>query len=293
MAENIIGAMAQYERSSEDVGNIVLLEHFNVTQPDQRPTTLFYVVALGGTRDPYLMVGLDNMWVNFGRTQVHLPSRDPQPQVVRGRIGFVVPDLAAVKARMQRVAPALKDTRFSFEDCGSYLDATCPWGNRIRVHPPAPEYGHTELGLVYVDFDVPRASAEGIARFYSEVMGAPSRAAGGRACVPIGRGQYLYFTETDARLPAYDGHHIEMYVADFSGPYKWLKDRGLITMETDAHEWRFQQIVDPRDAKPLFEIEHEVRSMKHPLFARPLVNRNPAVTNTAYVPGQDAFRGAY
>jgi hypothetical protein len=283
----------QFDRAAEDVGNIVLLEHFNVTQPDQRPTTLFYVVALGGTRDPYIMVGLENMWVNFGRTQVHMPSRDPQPQVVRGRIGFVVPDLAAVKARMQRVAPALKGTQFSWKEGDGFIDATCPWGNRVRVHPPGPEYGRTELGLVYIDFDVPSGTAEGIARFYTQVMGAPSQENGGRARVPIGRGQYLDFSETDARLPDYDGHHIEMYVAEFSGPYRWLKERELVTMETDAHEWRFQWIVDPQTLKPLFEIEHEVRSMRHPLFARPLVNRNPAITNTAYVAGHESFRGTY
>src|SRR5712691_6554788 len=105
-----------FDRTTEDVGNIVLLEHVNVSQPDQRPTTLFYIVALGGTRDPYVFVGLDNMWVNYGRTQIHMPSRDPQPQVLRGTIGFVMPDLEALKKRMQRVAPALKGTRFSYSD---------------------------------------------------------------------------------------------------------------------------------------------------------------------------------
>jgi hypothetical protein len=283
----------QFDRTAEDVGNIVHLEHFNITQPDQGATTLFYVVALGGTRDPYLMVGLDNMWVNFGRTQVHLPSRDPQPQIVRGRIGFVVPDLAAVLARMQRVAPRLEHTRFSFEDHGTHIDATCPWGNRVRVHPAGPEYGRTQLGLVYVDFDVPPGTAAGIARFYSEVMRAPAHAADGRARVNVGQAQHLYFTETDASPPPYDGHHIQIYLADFSSPYRWLAERGLITMETDAHEWRFQQIVDPQSARPLFEVEHEVRSMKHPLFARALVNRNPGLSNTSYAAGQETFRGTY
>jgi hypothetical protein len=283
----------QFDRTAEDVGNIVHLEHFNITQPDQGATTLFYVVALGGTRDPYLMVGLDNMWVNFGRTQVHLPSRDPQPQIVRGRIGFVVPDLAAVLARMQRVAPRLEHTRFSFEDHGTHIDATCPWGNRVRVHPAGPEYGRTQLGLVYVDFDVPPGTAAGIARFYSEVMRAPVHAADGRARVNVGQAQHLYFTETDASPPPYDGHHIQIYLADFSSPYRWLAERGLVTMETDAHEWRFQQIVDPQSARPLFEVEHEVRSMKHPLFARALVNRNPGLSNTSYAAGQETFRGTY
>jgi hypothetical protein len=51
--------------------------------------------------------------------------------------------------------------------------------------------------------------------------------------------------------------------------------------------------VDPRDARKLFQIEHEVRSMKHRLFNRPLVNRNHGITNMTYVPGHDAFRGTY
>ena len=69
-----------FDRAAEDIGNIVLLEHFNCIVDDQRLATLFYVTALGGTRDPYLFTGLDNMWVNFGRTQAHLPSRGASPQ---------------------------------------------------------------------------------------------------------------------------------------------------------------------------------------------------------------------
>jgi len=282
-----------FDRSREDVGNIVLFEHVNLTQPDQGPTTLFYVVALGGTRDPYLMVGLDNMWINFGRQQLHLPSRDPQPQRLRGTMGFVVPDLDALRARLGRVAPRLAGTRFSWRDAGTHVEATCPWGNRVRCHAPAAEFGETELALAYVAFDVPQGSADGIARFYAEIMGAPATVAKGSARVPVGRGQALVFTETSDEIPPYDGHHVQIYIADFSGPYEKLKARGLITLETDAHEWRFQKIVDPENGKALFEVEHEVRSLKHPLYGRPLVNRNPAQTNTQYLRGQDAFRGSY
>ncbi len=289
--------MATPDRAAEDVCNIVHLEHVNVTQPDQRLATLFYVVAFGGTRDPYLMVGLDNMWVNFGRTQMHLPSRDPQPQRLRGTLGFVLPDLAALRGRLERVAPELRGTQFSWQARDGHVEATCPWGNRFRCHPPAPEFGGTEIGLAYVEFDVPPGTAQGIARFYTEVMGAPARAAGRNgarsADVAVGRSQHLYFTETAAAIPEYDGHHIQIYIADFSRPYRWLLERRLITMETDAHEWRFQSIVDPSTGRPLFAVEHEVRSLRHPLFARPLVNRNPAATNMGYVPGHDAFRGVY
>lgn len=291
----------QYDRATQTVGNIVHLEHFNCLIDDQRLATLFYVVGLGGTRDPYIFMGLENMWVNFGRTQVHLPSRGPRPrpEVLRGTAGFVVPDLGALRKNleyageeMKRVVPE-KTTRFSWRDQGATVEATCPWGNRVRCHAPSAEYPGTDLGLAYVEFDVPRGTAEGIARFYDQVMKAPARAENGRAVVSVGRNQKLFFTETAQELPAYDGHHIQIYIADFSSSYEWLKARGLINMETDAHEWRFQWIVDPTDGRRLFQIEHEVRSMKHPLFGRPLVNRNPQVTNRAYVPGTDVFRGTY
>jgi hypothetical protein len=287
--------MKQHDRAAEDVGNIVHLEHFNVIHDDQRLATLFYVVGLGGTRDPYLFVGLDNMWVNFGRTQAHLPSRGktPMPEVLRGTIGLVVPSLPELKRRLERVSTDLSSTKFSWKEMEGAIETTCPWGNRIRCHSPSPQFGPIDLGLAYVDFDVPEGTAEGIARFYDEVIGAPARAESGRATVSVGRNQKLHFTETKNALPEYDGHHIQVYIADFSTPYAWLKERGLINMETDAHEWRFQWIVDPLDGRKLFQVEHEVRSMKHPLFGRPLVNRNTGITNMTYVPGHDAFRGAY
>ena len=124
-------------------------------------------------------------------------------------------------------------------------------------------------------------------------MKAPATTKGARAVVPVGKSQKLMFTETGTPLPEYDGHHIQVYIADFSSPYRWLKERGLITMETDEAEWRFQWIVDPRDARKLFQIEHEVRSLKHRLYARTLVNRNHGVTNMNYLAGQDGFRGTY
>jgi hypothetical protein len=288
---NAPAQMPKFDRAAQSIGNIVLLEHVNVTQPDQHLATLYYVVGLGGTRDPYIMVGVDNMWVNYGRTQVHLPTREPQ--VLRGTIGLVVPDLGELKARLQRVQPLLKDTKFTWRDAGGHVEATCPWGNRYRCHAPAPQFGNADLGIAYVEFDVPQGSAEGIARFYREVMKTPATAEAGRARVSTGGAQLLVFAESAAPLPGYDGHHVAIYIADFSGPYQWLLERGLITMETGDHEWRFQQIVDPRDAKPLFRIEHEVRSMRHPLYARPLVNRNPAISNVAYVPGQESFRGTF
>jgi len=284
-----------YDRVREDVSNIVHLEHVNVTQPDQRLATLFYVSGLGFTRDPYLMVGLENMWINIGRSQMHLPTN--RPQRMRGTIGLVVPDLTLLKQRLARVAPALETTEFTFIDRGAFVAVTCPWGNRFRCHAPAPEFGETELAMPYIELDVGPGCAEGIARFYSEIMEATTeivtREGASTAVVSAGRDQHLFFRETTQPLRTYDGHHVQIYIADFSGPYRRLLERNLVTLDADAHEWRFRDIVDTHTNRTLFTVEHEVRSLKHPLYGRPLVNRNPAQTNRPYARGQDSFRGIY
>ena len=284
-----------YDRTRQDLGNIVLLEHVNVTIPDQRLATIFYVSGLGLTRDPYLMTGIDNMWVNVGRSQFHLPSRGTQ--VVRGHVGIVLPDLAALERRLQNVAPLLAETRFAWEKRDGFVEATCPWGNRYRCHAPAPEFGDAELAIGYVQLDVPTGSAPGIARFYRELLGAHAMidggSAGATAVVSTGAAQRLRFRETAQPLPEYDGHHVQVYIADFSGPHGRLLERGLVTEESSEHQYRFRDIVDPASGKRLFTLEHEVRSLTHPLYARPLVNRNPAPSNRDYVRGHDAFRGTY
>ena len=288
----------KYDRSTQDVGNIVHLEHFNCVIDDQRLAILFYVVGLGATRDPYIFPGMENIWLNFGRTQVHMPSRAVPPRFerLRGTAGFVVPSLEELAKRLEHAGKEMDRVvgsrrSFSFDRKAECVEATDPWGTRVRCHAPSPEYGRTELGLVYVDFDVPPGTAEGIVRFYTQVMKAPAQASKGRASVAVGKHQRLFFSETKQPIPEYDGHHIQVYIQDFSGPYAWLKERGLVNMETDAHEYRFQWITDPKDERKLFQIEHEVRSMKHPLFNRPLVNRNHGITNMAYQYGQDAFKG--
>ena len=113
------------------------------------------------------------------------------------------------------------------------------------------------------------------------------------ASVRAGRDQYLFFRETSEALEPYDGHHIQIYISDFSEPYRRLIERNRISRETDQHEWRFKDIVDPRTNEVLFTIEHEVRSLKHPLFARPLINRNPAQNNRNYIRGKDSFTGTF
>jgi hypothetical protein len=280
-----------YDRSTEDVGNIVEFGHVNVTVPDQLLATLFYVSALGLTRDPYLMTSTDNMWANVGTSQFHLPSGPAQ--VVRGTVGLVLPDLDGLRKRVQRVRSKLLGTQFSMTETDAGVLMTCPWGNRILCHAPDPSrFGPISLGIAYVAIDTRPGSAEGIAAFYREFLDAPAHLMDDEVRVGAGPDTVLIYRETPAALPRYDGHHIQITLADFSGPHRRLLGRGLVSEESDQHQYRFQSLIDPASGAVLTEIEHEVRSMRHPLFARPLVNRNPDISNRHYAPGLEAGRWA-
>jgi hypothetical protein len=285
----------RFDRSAEDVGNVVALEHVNTCIPDQRLATLFYVSGLGLTRDPFLMTGVDNMWANVGRSQFHLPTG--KAQVLRGVTGLVLPGREALLRRLAAIRTPLEGTRFSFQEHDDHVEAVCPWGNRIRCHEPGPRFGRMALGLPYVQLLVPVGTAPAIARFYREILATPARVEedGGvpRAIASVGPDQVLIFRETEEEQPAFDGHHVQIYLADFSGPYRRLLERGLISQEDNQHQYRFIDIVEVESNHPVFAIEHEVRSMRHPLYARPLVNRNPAQTNRNYVPDHDTWRGSY
>lgn len=279
--------MTEYDRSSEDVGNIVELGHVNVCVGDQRSATAFYVTALGLTRDPFLMTGTGNMWVNVGKSQFHLPTGEPQ--VLRGVIGLVVPDLNALVMRLEQARYELAGTCFDFYVDQDGIATTCPWGNRITCHAPDHDrFGPVRLGMAYVRFDVPRGSAAGIARFYREILGTHADTietpGGAAARVTVGDRQCFLFEECDEQR-TYDGDHVQVYLADFSGPYQRLLKRGLITQESGQHQYRFVDIVDLDAGSVLTSIDHEVRSMSHPLYARPLVNRDPAVSIRTYRAG--------
>jgi predicted enzyme related to lactoylglutathione lyase len=281
--------MQPFDRSAEDLGNSIHLEHVNVQVPDPHLAQLFYAVGLGLTRDPYLMVSDTNMWINVGRSQFHLPTGPAQ--VVRGHTGLVIEGREALLNRLAGVKTKLDGTRFGFSEHNDYVEATCPWGNRVRVHEPdAQRFGRIALGIPYVEFDVPVGTAKAIAAFYPAIMGTPAAVANGDgtvARVQMGKNQHLQFRETDRPQPDFDGHHVQMYIANFSGPYEKLKARGLISVEDNQYQYRFKDIVDLDSGKLLFTVEHEVRSVTHPMYLRPLVNRNPSQTNRNYAHGYE------
>ena len=150
--------------------------------------------------------------------------------------------------------------------------------------------GASRSAYPYVEFEVPAETAPGICAFYPEIMSMPAELRNGDgkvAVVKTGRDQHLLFRETDSARPEYDGHHVQMYITDFSGPYRRLAARNLISREDNQYQYRFCDIIDLNSGKLLFTVEHEVRSVTHPMFMRPMVNRNPALTNRNYAFGHD------
>ncbi len=282
-----------FDRAAEDVGNIVQLEHVNLWVTDQRLATAFYIFGLGFTRDPYLMVNIDNMWVNAGKQQFHLITKPAQ--VLRGTPGLIVPSLERLATRLNRVREMklLDGTKFDYVMEDKTVLATCPWGNTFRLHQPGPEFPNMSLGMPYVEFTVSPGQAAPIARFYERVFEAASTVVpngnGATARVKVGPSQELRFKETKDPIPAYDGHHIAVYVSNFSRNHDWLAQRGLVTEESNPYQYRFNWISDPDSGAKLFEIEHEVRSLTHPMYRRPLVNRNPSQTQREFVPWADAY----
>jgi len=284
-------ATATSKWASEDVGNIVMLEHVNTCVPDQGPAITFYVVGLGLTRDPYMNVGLNNLWINVGEQQFHMPTRPAQR--FSGHTGLVVPDLGCVEASLASVKDALKDTLFSYTVKEDHISAISPWGNELRLYAPNPRFGDIFIGMPYVEILTGRGTAAGIVKFYQQVMRAPATViedcGDAIAHISVGTRQWIDFRESDEDLLPYDGHHLAVYIANFSGPYEWLKARDLIKQDVRNHQFRMQEIVDPDTGEHLRTFEHEVRGMFHPMINRPMVNRNASQSMGGYARGHDAL----
>jgi catechol 2,3-dioxygenase-like lactoylglutathione lyase family enzyme len=285
-------APTSFDRAAEDMGNIVNLGHINFRVADPRLSFAFYVSGLGLTRDPYMMSGNDNMWINIGDSQFHLPTGRPTQAGVL--TGLVTPDREALLARLARAKSELEGTQFAFEESNDGVDVVCPWGNRFRCHAPDRErFGPVLLNLAYMESIVPQGVAKKIVAFYRNVMRARASLdeTGGEtiARIGVGEGQELIFREGDPAAAPCTEHHVQIYLADFSAPYRALLERGLISSESNQHQYNFNRIIDIDSGEDVFPLDHETRSMRHPMYGRALVNRNPAQTTRNYSAGRDAF----
>ena len=139
--------------------------------------------------------------------------------------------------------------------------------------------GRLPQRLPYVEFWVAPGTSDGIGRFYREVLQCPveSRPIDGdpAAWVTIGSHQTFRFRERPGGGTVPNTNHVAVYLTRYRTVYAELQARGWL-MEEDANEqFRFRRISDPRTGEELFAFEHEMRSLHHPDFLRPLANRVP------------------
>lgn len=268
--------MSDPERDTR-IGNVCHFEHVNLRVPDHRLATLFFIEGLGFTRDPTRMVGVRNMWVNVGQQQFHLPLGEARP--FAGEVGLTVPDLASARRNLKRVAAQFTGSPFEVRAEGGTLRVCSPWGHRFRLHPAGVLSGRLPQAIPYVRFWVPVGSAAGIARFYAEIVGAPvavdDRGRLATVAVNVGVDQRLLFSERRGlELPEHR-NHVALYLSRYQEVCRALHQRGLLSEPDRREQFRFEQIVDPDGGEFLYRIEHEMRSLYHPDFRKPLVNRVP------------------
>ncbi|MEJ0017689.1 MAG: hypothetical protein WDN25_14220 [Acetobacteraceae bacterium] len=221
----------QFDRTAEDLGNIVELGHVNVTVPDQSKAIAFYLMGLGLTRDPYLMAGLENMWVNVGRGQFHLPTRSPA-QVVRGTTGLIVPDLEALLKRLDYVTKFLDGTQFSFKPVRQRGGDHLPLG-QPDPHARAGAGEFRSAASRHAVCRVRRAGRHQARQDRAVLCRDPgwhrrrrTDERGAYAWASTSADSRVIYRESPTKHPEYDGHHIQITLADFSGPHKKLLERG-------------------------------------------------------------------
>jgi hypothetical protein len=262
---------------SPEVGTIVHFEHVNFRIPDHRLAHLYFCVGLGLTRDPTRMVGIENMWVNAGRQQFHLPIGPPSP--FRGEVGVVVPDLDAVAQRLTEAKGEFAGTQFSCRREGETLRTTTPWGHPVRIHPFGLLPGRDRQAIPYVELWVAPGTAPGIGAFYRDVIGCPVEfaPANGAPCASVTVGPYhtFRFVERPDGGAVTHRNHVAVYLTRYHATYEALARLGCIMQEDAREQFRFHHMKDPATGRLLYSFEHEMRSIYHPDFGKPLVNRVP------------------
>jgi hypothetical protein len=191
----------------------------------------------------------------------------------------VVPDVGAVQRGLAGVARELEGTEFRVAEVGGALGVVTPWGHRLRIH--GAQGVPVSLGIEYVEFWVSPGAAAGIGAFYEEVLQCsvvPGRVEGDPTVeVVVGPGQRFRFRERPDGGTVANTNHVAVYLTRYRAILEALDKRGLVYEPDAGEQFRFREIVDPDSGRVLFDFEHEMRSLHHVGYRRPLVNRGGAL----------------
>lgn len=306
----------------------LFLDHVNLNVETWSPEVeRFWFGALGFVPDPrakriHQMIkdsgGTANglVWANIGMQQIHMPLGEPEDgsqSMPNGILGLTYPDLTAMRRRLQQhgirfeeePGDSMESATSGHRWFGPALKIESPTGVQIRLHQGNKRFapdgadeagckqpGGTSLGLgmPYVEFVCNPGASAGIGRYYKEVLGIDTDDVGGACRVLTQTGQFLLFRETHSEVPAYDNHHVAIYMGDpatgdvdstFVSMYHRCKQAGFVwnnprfphlTYDTLADalrnsEFRIVDLQDPKTGKTVYQLEHEIRSLKHGGFS--------------------------
>jgi len=249
--------------------------------------------GLGGLR--WVNIGLQQLHLPFADKLEQGEDGHPR-QTIRGEIILAWPDdkFSALHQRLE-----LK-TNVTIREQGKEIAFFGPFNNRfcvlsvdstIRFGPVLQDKkldaalpgGLTEgIGLYGIRLDVPFGTAAPICKFYSYIYEMETNLISQSHCrVPIGIGQFLDFIQgsPDQQVPSYDGHHICIYVQgpSFLESYRRLRQYNLVffnprfpqfhydTLDDILlyNEYRLKNIIDLDTGRILYELEHEIRNIRH------------------------------
>ena len=273
----------RFGATNPEIGGIVHLDHVNFETPDHEMATIFYINGMGLTRDPYRRADEQNMGINVGLQQFHLPRRGERTPPFHGVIGLVVPDMAGIRKRLDLLEELgkFKGTPYQWEEQDNSVLLTSPFGVRFRLHPAGTIPSLRPLGIAYVDVSVPPDTADGIAKFYSRIARAPGEVLnaeeGKTAVISAGPFQQIRFVERE--LADYETHsmHISYHATNYNEIRETVAAHGSLMGSGQGEVFFFDKLFDPDTGDEIFAINNEVRSIYHPDFMRPLINRWPIV----------------
>ncbi len=275
-----------------EIGGIVHLEHFNHEVIDHEAAGTFYIHALGFTRDPYQRTDITNMGVNIGLEQFHLPRTGRPTPPFYGEIAVVHPDIAGVRERLARIdgEGRLAGTRYELlDDDGMSLVVRSPYGIAIRLIPEGSVPFAQPIGIPRVDIPIRAGKAAGIVDFFRQIMGAPAEIetieGETTAVVTYGPFQTVRFRERQMEDYGLYRFHLAYYVTGYNEMCRKVIDAGHAAPEDGARQTlTFPAIFEPKSGKPVLDFVQEVRSLHHPDFMRPYVNRWPGVSDQTVMP---------
>jgi hypothetical protein len=209
--------------------------------------------------------------------------------------------------------------KFSVTECPSFAEGAAA---RCRGHPRAPLDASAPPGLLGIQsltLDLPAGALAAVAEFWEGTLGArvTRRAGGGKEEEEEGEGaeasgasiirvhigseglveQYIDFVESPSSspVPAWDGHHLCIYLHDFEAAYRRCEARGILydpgrfsdrggswSLALDFQQFRVAHVprcgatlahlgllqLVPEDSseseRPAYSLELEIRSLQHP-----------------------------